>query len=169
MKSLAFLGVAALLLTATTPLSAQTAFVPTKLIQNFNEAEIAPVLAMRKIDVVGRYSGQQGAYLEVKFENGTPAVLTFNAKQPNSERHIGLATLVVLTPRPEWTVQRKLELMVNFNRQNLLTQVGLYDNGMMYIQRYSICDFGLAQGNLAAELQLLELGAKRLQDELAKP
>lgn len=154
---------------AAAPSAAQTAYNPTALIGDFTEAAIAPVLAERKISVLGRYSGQDISYLDIKFADGTLGVANLTAKQPNSERRIGLAILIVITPRPDWTLQRKAELVINFNRQNLLTQVGLYDNGQLYIQRYSICDFGLPQGNLAAELQILELAAKKLKDELAKP
>lgn len=156
-------------LSVAAPAAAQTGYNPGTMIGDFTEAAIAPVLAERKITVLGRYSGQDISYIDIKFSDGTVGVANLTAKQPNSERRIGLATLIVITPRPDWSVQRKAELVINFNRQNLLTQVGLYDNGQIYIQRYSICDFGLPQGNLAAELQILELAAKKLKDELAKP
>lgn len=169
MKNRIWVPLAALSLIVATPAVAQTAFDPGAQIFDFTEANIAPVLTHRGITVLGRYTGQEISYVDIKFADGTKGVVTFTAIQPPTERRIGMATTVVFDSNPSWPITRKVELVINFNRQNLLTQVGLYDNGQFYIMRYSVSDFGITHGTLAAELQIFELATKRLKEELAKP
>lgn len=156
-------------LSVAAPAAAQTGYNPNILIGDFNEATVAPVLAERKIEIIGRYTGQEKSFLDIKFADGMLGVANFSRKLPNADRRTNMTTLIVIYPRPDWSMQRKADFVINFNRENLLTQVGLYDTGQLYIQRYSLCDFGLPQGTLATELQILEMTTKKLKDELAKP
>jgi hypothetical protein len=162
-------SVASFALMAATPVSAQTAFDPGAQIFDFTESNIAPVLAHRGITVLGRYTGQDVSYVDIKFADGTKGIITFTAKQPNSERRVGMATTIVFESNPNWTINRKVEQVINFNQLNLLTQVGLNGSGQFYILRFSVSDFGIPYGSLSSELQNFELVAKKLKEELAKP
>jgi hypothetical protein len=169
MTSRLFATAAILSLTVSSPLLAQAAFDPGVQIFDFSEATITPVLAHREIAILGRYVGQDMSYMDVKLPDGTPATISFMAKVEGSERRLGMVTMVLFSPKPEWSMQRRAEVVINFNAQNLGTQAGIQPNGTVYISRYSLTNTGVSQGTLAAELVLLEASVKRLKMELEKP
>lgn len=156
-------------LVAAAPVNAQTAFDPGALIFDFNEVTITPVLQHREIAIMGRYVGQDLSYMDVKLPDGTPATISFMAKVDGSERRLAMVTMVLFNPKAEWNMQRRAEVVINFNAQNLATQAGIQPNGTVYISRYSVTNTGIPHGTLAAELLLLEAAVKRLKAELEKP
>lgn len=160
---------ASLSLVLASPVQAQAPFDPGVQIFDFSEATITPVLVHREIAIVGRYVGQDLSYMDVKLPDGTPATISFMAKVEGSERRLGMVAMVLFSPKPEWSMQRRAEVVINFNAQNLATQAGIQPNGTVYIARYSVTNTGVSQGTLAAELVLLEAAVKRLKAELEKP
>lgn len=169
MKNWIFMMPALFATAVSSPLVAQAPFDPSIQIFDFSEATITPVLAHREIAILGRYVGQDLSYMDVKLPDGTPATISFMAKVEGSERRLAMVTMVMFSPKPDWSMQRLAEVVINFNAQNLGTQAGIQPNGTVYISRYSLTNTGVSQGTLAAELVLLEAAVKRLKAELEKP
>lgn len=138
-------------------------------IAEFTEAEIAPVLTNRGITITDRYTTDDGApALQVTFANGLIGHIVFTAKLEGTERRVGMGTFIYFNPRKDWSEQRKIDTINEYNRMYWLTQATMASDGQIYIMRYSVSDFGTPMGNLNSELWSMETLAKRFQEKLGE-
>lgn len=134
---------------------------PTNVVKNFSVQTVGPVLSELgmpwKVDRL-----DNGAQYIVAASGSIPFVLQFNACSENGTGCLGLLTTAYFdgdAPNPQ-TVQA-------FNARAPFVTAGV-EQGVTYISRYDIADYGIPRGNIASSLANFLWNAETFSAELAQ-
>lgn len=137
---------------------------PRRLIPNFDILNIVPVLDELGVSHSLRESDDGRPFLAASIGD----TFTFNVAptaclSSDYSRCIGVnfvAIFAVSDPNPQ-TISA-------FNQKNEFTSVGLYGrDGLVFLLRYEIADYGIPRGNFASSLAQFLTAASRLETELS--